>query len=188
MQLSIGELADRAGVTRRTIRYYVEIGLLQPPAGAGKAAVYSPDHLERLELIKTLQGYRLSLEEIRDRLAGKPGPAPEQLVASMPADAAESSGATLGDTSSAAQYIAQLRSSRPFSPVDSMREIQPGYMQSRMWSERKPPAEYDTEPWLRIRLSEDVELHVRRRASKTDRRLNRLIKEARRILAEEEVE
>ncbi len=38
MELSIGELAQRAGVTRRTIRYYVEIGLLQPPDGSGQGS------------------------------------------------------------------------------------------------------------------------------------------------------
>lgn len=186
MVLSIGELAQRAGVTRRTIRYYVEIGLLQPPAGSGKAAVYGTEHLERLELIKELQAYRLSLEEIRDRLAGKT--APEATAAAYEALAAtEPSRRGAYDASSAADYIDRLRQSGPIASPSRLRESTALYRQASMLPERKP-ADYDAEQWLRVRVSEDVELHIRRRASRTDRRVARLIKEARRILVEEEVE
>lgn len=177
MELSIGELAQRAGVTRRTIRYYVEIGLLPPPSGAGKAAIYGAEHFERLELIKELQGYRLSLEEIRDRLAG---------TAALPSDAMSSEAPASSDAS-ASHYIRRLRESEPrVNP--RQREGRAVFMQASMLGMSKPQTDYDAEQWLRIRLSEDVELHVRRRASRTHRGLNRLIKEARRILAEEEVE
>jgi DNA-binding transcriptional MerR regulator len=175
MELSIGELAQRTGVTRRTIRYYVEIGLLPPPAGAGKIAVYGPEHLARLETIKELQAYRLSLEEIRDRLAGKAVRSLEELPAGQ-MHVADSALDVSSDRSSAAEYIARLRERRPV------------FSQARMLSAREPRSEYDAEQWMRISLSEDVELHVRRRASKSNRWLNRLIKEARRILKEEEVE
>ena len=175
MELSIGELAQRTGVTRRTIRYYVEIGLLPPPAGAGKAAVYGREHLERLETIKELQAYRLSLEEIRDRLAGKPVRSPRELPPGQML-MAEPAPDFSGDRSSAAEYMARLRESGPV------------FSQARMLSAREPRSEYDAEQWLRISLSEDVELHLRRRASKSHRWLNRFIKEARRILEEEEVE
>jgi DNA-binding transcriptional MerR regulator len=173
MELSIGELAQRAGVTRRTIRYYVEIGLLPPPEGAGKAAVY-PQHLERLETIKALQGYRLSLDEIRDRLAGKPSRSSGELPAAsmLMAEAARD---LHMEQSSAAEYITRLR------------ESSPAYSRARMVSRSEIRSDFDAEQWLRISLAEDVELHVRRRASRSNRWLNRLIKEAKRIL-EEEVE
>jgi DNA-binding transcriptional MerR regulator len=188
MGLAIGELAQRAGVTRRTIRYYVEIGLLQPPAGAGKAAAYGAEHLERLELIRELQAHRLSLEEIRDRLAGKPVPSAEELVALGPQDLAQTHRLAQADFTSAAQYIADLRRTEAMPRPPSTTEGGPAYMQAGIRSESKPLADFDAEQWLRVRLSQDVELHVRRRASRTHRWLNRLIKEARRILAEEEVE
>jgi DNA-binding transcriptional MerR regulator len=174
MELSIGELAQHAGVTRRTIRYYVEIGLLPPPAGAGKAAVYGRDHLERLETIKALQGYRLSLEEIRDRLAGKPVPAPVDLPAAE-MTIAERAPDLAREGSSAAQYIARLRESGPV------------YNRAREGSQSERGSDYDAEQWLRISLSEDVELNVRRRASRSNRQLNRLIREAKRILEEGDV-
>ncbi len=90
--------------------------------------------------------------------------------------------------SSAADYIERLRQSGRAFSSPRLRESPAVYRQASMLSEREAAADYDAEQWLRVRVSEDVELHVRRRASKTDRRLNRLIKEARRILAEEEVE
>lgn len=173
--MSIGELAQRAGVTRRTIRYYVEIGLLPPPEGGGKAAVYGQGHLERLETIKGLQGYRLSLEEIRDRLAGKPPRSASELPAA-PMTAAYAARYRAGEGSSAAEYIARLRESGPV------------FGRARMLRQSEARNDYDAEQWVRISLSEDVELHVRRRASKPHRWLNRFIKEAKRILEEEEVE
>jgi DNA-binding transcriptional MerR regulator len=187
MGLSIGELAERAGVTRRTIRYYVEIGLLQPPTGAGKAAVYGTEHLERLEQIKSLRSYRLSLEEIRERLAGKTTEPPAMLLADRMTVEDVDPGSAMGITS-AAEYIDRLRQRDAFFNRSRFPDARAAYSRAKPSPPGKPDSTYDAEQWLRITLSEDVELHVRRRASKTDRRLNRLIKEARRILAEEEVE
>ena len=177
MELSIGELAQRTGVTRRTIRYYVEIGLLPPPAGAGKAAVYGPEHLERLETIKELQAYRLSLEEIRDRLAGKPVRSPGELPPGQMLMAEAGRGRVVERPLLRRRIISRVSVRR--------RAI---VSRARTFSAREPRSEYDAEQWMRISLSEDVELHVRRRASKSNRWLNRFIKEARRILEEEEVE
>jgi DNA-binding transcriptional MerR regulator len=64
----IRELVQASGVPRRTVRYYVQRGLLPPPEGAGRGHYYLPEHLERLRTIKDLQGRGLCLEEIRARL------------------------------------------------------------------------------------------------------------------------
>jgi DNA-binding transcriptional MerR regulator len=65
--LRIGEVAERVGVTPRTIRYYEEIGLL--PASEdrlhGKRRLYTEDDVERLrELIRLRDLLGLSLEEL----------------------------------------------------------------------------------------------------------------------------
>src|SRR5215207_8391573 len=65
--MTIQELADRAEVTTRTIRYYVEQGVLPPP-GYGRPAEYTEEHVERLALIKRLKEQYLPLDEIRDTL------------------------------------------------------------------------------------------------------------------------
>lgn len=66
----VGELAEKAGVTRRTIHYYIGRGLIPPPEGEGLGAVYSDEHLYRIMLIKKLQDSFLPLDEIRKRTAG----------------------------------------------------------------------------------------------------------------------
>lgn len=67
---TIGELAQAADVTTRTIRYYVAEELLPPPEGGGRAAVYHKEHLARLQLIKVLKDEFLPLQEIRTLLNG----------------------------------------------------------------------------------------------------------------------
>jgi DNA-binding transcriptional MerR regulator len=66
--LSVEELAERAGVTVRTIRYYQSEGLLPPPGRVGREARYGGAHLERLGLIARLQGRGLRLQAIADVL------------------------------------------------------------------------------------------------------------------------
>jgi len=63
--LDLTELADRAGVSIRTVRYYIQQGLLQEPEARGPGAHYTEEHLDRLLLIKRLQKEHLPLAEIR---------------------------------------------------------------------------------------------------------------------------
>lgn len=72
-KLLIGELAERAGVHRETVRYYERRGLLRPvrrtPSGY---RVYDRESFARLRFIKRAQGFGLSLDEIRELLGMKP--------------------------------------------------------------------------------------------------------------------
>lgn len=67
-QYSVGELAELSQVSRRTIRYYVQVGLIPAPTGKGKGARYGLLHLERLLKVRRLQADGLSLERITDLL------------------------------------------------------------------------------------------------------------------------
>ena len=51
----IDELADRAGVSRRTVRFYVQRGLLDAPRGLGRGKHYGDAHLQSLLRIRALQ-------------------------------------------------------------------------------------------------------------------------------------
>jgi DNA-binding transcriptional MerR regulator len=54
--LQIGEVAERTGVTQRTLRFYEEKGLLQPPSRLdGGFRLYSEADVLRVESIKRLQ-------------------------------------------------------------------------------------------------------------------------------------
>ena len=68
--MSIGELADAAGVSRRAVRFYVQRGLLPPPHGLGRGPHYDGAHLERLKRIGELQAAGHSLEAIGRILEG----------------------------------------------------------------------------------------------------------------------
>lgn len=65
---AIGELATLGGVSRRTVRYYVQEGLIPPPLGVGRGNHYGAEHLERLLRVKALQESGRTLDEIRRTL------------------------------------------------------------------------------------------------------------------------
>jgi DNA-binding transcriptional MerR regulator len=64
----IDDLANRAGVTSRTIRAYQARGLLPPPELQGRTGYYSEEHLQRLRIIDELQQRGFSLAAIRQTL------------------------------------------------------------------------------------------------------------------------
>ena len=66
----VEELARRAGVSRRTVRYYVQRGLLAPPLGVGRGDHYTEQHLTTLVRVRELQESGVSLDEIAARLQG----------------------------------------------------------------------------------------------------------------------
>ncbi len=72
--LTVDQLAARAGVTVRTIRFYSTRGLLPPPAiGPRRVGRYGPDHLSRLALIEELQAQGMTLAAIERYLQRLPG-------------------------------------------------------------------------------------------------------------------
>jgi DNA-binding transcriptional MerR regulator len=71
-RLGVSELADLGGVSRRTVRFYVQEGLLPTPLGVGRGRHYGPEHLERLLKVKALQERGHSLADIRGVLEGGP--------------------------------------------------------------------------------------------------------------------
>lgn len=68
VELSIGELAERAGITRRVVRFYVQRELIAPPHGRGRGSYYTADHLRRVLRIQELQAEGLSLDAIGELL------------------------------------------------------------------------------------------------------------------------
>ena len=69
---TLAELADATGIPARTIRFYISRGLLEGPSKAGRGAVYTGAHLERLEKIKALQAQGRHLSEIAPLMEGAP--------------------------------------------------------------------------------------------------------------------
>jgi DNA-binding transcriptional MerR regulator len=114
----IGEVADRVGLSLRTIRHYEEVGLV-PPSGrsAGGFRLYTDDDVERLRLVKHMKPLEFSLEEMRellearDRLADDPDDDQRGMLVdklSMYAAAAESRCQKLRDQLDAAEAMAVM--------------------------------------------------------------------------------
>ncbi len=67
---TLDELGSLVDLPRRTIRYYIQIGLVDRPKGVGRGARYTQRHLDQLLEIRKWQQAGLSLERIRE-LMGK---------------------------------------------------------------------------------------------------------------------
>lgn len=68
--MQIGEVAERTGLSLRTIRYYEEVGLVVPSARSqGGFRLYTEPDIDRLTLIKKMKPLGFQLEEMRDLVA-----------------------------------------------------------------------------------------------------------------------
>ena len=161
--LDLAELSAKADVSPRTVRYYIQQGLLPEPESRGPGAHYGPEHLDRLNLIRQLQREHLPLAEIRRRIDGLSSADIRRLATQSPKRAA---------SSSAAAYIRQVLS-----------EASPNFV-ARATAE---PSATSRSQWERISLAPDVELHVRRPlAREQNRKVERLLEAARAIYKENE--
>jgi len=163
--LDLSELSARADVSPRTVRYYIQQGLLPEPESRGPGAHYGAEHLDRLNLIRHLQREHLPLAEIRRRIDALSPTEIRQLAAQAAKRAAAA-------PSSAAAYIRQVLSDAPRNVV------------GRATAE---PSVATRSQWERITLAPDVELHMRRPlAREQNRKVERLLEAARAIYKENE--
>jgi DNA-binding transcriptional MerR regulator len=73
---SLDELSALAELPRRTVRYYIQLGLVDRPIGETRAAHYTATHLDQLLRIRTWTQAGVSLERIRELLSGEAPPVP----------------------------------------------------------------------------------------------------------------
>ncbi|MEH7402364.1 MULTISPECIES: MerR family transcriptional regulator [Bacillaceae] len=71
MLYKIDEVAKECGLTKRSIRYYEEIGLISPPERSeGGFRLYSDLHIERLKKIMNVRDVLgFSLQEVQEYMA-----------------------------------------------------------------------------------------------------------------------
>lgn len=68
VKLRIGDLAKVTGVTKRTIDYYTNLGLLQAERSQTNYRYYSEEQIEQIKTIEEFKKRKLSLEEIKEQL------------------------------------------------------------------------------------------------------------------------
>src|SRR5262249_31784654 len=74
-EMTIGQLAERTGMTVRNIRAHQTRGLLPPPTVRGRTGYYTEDHVARIALTREMQADGLNLEAIRRGLDSSGGAA-----------------------------------------------------------------------------------------------------------------
>ena len=191
-RFSLRELAGAAGVTPRTVRYYISEGLLPSP-DRGPRAQYDPDQLARLRLIRQLQRNHLPLAEIRRRLAELSDADVHAALSAPPEPEPQQS--ALDYVRSVLQEPARLSYNARLAGPDTVRAAAAAPTMRRLAAERPLPAapaaraasvQLDRSHWDRVSLSPDVELHIRRPLTRgQNRAVSRLIGLARDILEEE---
>jgi len=159
-EYSISELADEAGVSTRTVRYYVSEGLLPPPVGAGSNSRYTDVHRQQLEIIGRLKAQYLPLKEIRRRLIGHgalPMAAPTENLSVTP-DHGRFRG--LGRRS---REIAEARTHRLNLAAEDMASPMLSEPIETMANYSKPPPDAYPErdqSWRRVAISDEAELLI----------------------------
>ena len=73
---TLDELCTLTDLTKRTVRYYMQLGLVERPIGETRAAHYTSRHLDQLLRVKQLTEAGVSLERIREVMAGGDTPVP----------------------------------------------------------------------------------------------------------------
>lgn len=163
--LSLIDLCEALDVTPRTVRYYIQQGLLPPPTGAGAGAAYADAHVDRLRVIKALQKEHLPLAEIRARLDAVGGGDVSALIAPPPTG-----------KSDAMSYIRAALTQK--SPVMVVSEpSSPG--QAPLFTSARRST------WERYAVTADIEVHIRRPLDReSNRKLERLLDMARTLFTE----
>ena len=90
--MRIGDLAAKAGVTTKALRFYEQSGVLTPPARTGSGyRDYDDAALARLRFVKAAQAAGLTLAEIREVVAVREakGPPCEHVAALLDRHAAD---------------------------------------------------------------------------------------------------
>ena len=81
--LQIGEVAERAGLSLRTVRYYEEQGLVTPAKRSdGGFRLYTEEQVRRLLLVKQMKPLDFTVEQMRELLTAR------DALAADPADGA----------------------------------------------------------------------------------------------------
>ncbi|WPK11052.1 MerR family transcriptional regulator [Lysinibacillus louembei] len=69
--LKIGELAEMTGITKRTIDYYTNLGLLKAKRSSSNYRYYNQEAIEQLHFIERKKKEGLSLEQIKHLIEPK---------------------------------------------------------------------------------------------------------------------
>ncbi len=168
-EFTLAELAEQVGMLPRTIRSYIEQGLLRGPETGGRGARYTRYHLDRLRAIHVLKDlHGVGLADVRSRLLSMTPDQVAELASGV--GAPELGRGLIRSSSSALEYLqgikvgtqAKLSSvespQRGPTPVDVMLNRLEDLAMGQ-----KVPRKARGEAWFQITVTPDVEIRVRGR-------------------------
>jgi len=189
---TIEELARRGGLSLRTLRYYIQEGLMPGPDTAGKYASYSQHHLDHITIIKRLKSLHLPLKEIRNLISNMTPRDMKRILQYQDTlyfqlgeeKVTKTPTKSPGELSSALEYIQDLeiRQSR-LQSIASSPAILPR-PQRKAKSQKNIASIHDQgelktqkESWSKITISEGVELNLKEtEASRYKKEIEELVK------------
>jgi DNA-binding transcriptional MerR regulator len=163
---SLNDLADLTGIEARTIRSYIERGLLPSAQTRGRGASYSAEHLARLQVIQALRRARpnIALNDIRILLQQlKPEQIHRLAGGSISAAVGAIDGFAQPDGSDVVETAADDEGAVDWS--QTAKKLTGAERLVRLLNEvsgfRSPAAASKMEGWQRIAVTPDIELSVR---------------------------
>ncbi|OJX40597.1 MAG: hypothetical protein BGO78_06330 [Chloroflexi bacterium 44-23] len=165
----IGELAQKTNVSVRTIRYYINQGLLPAPDSRGRYTVYDNDYVERILLIKRLKDAFLPIKEIRVMLETQTRAEIEEFLRMFKMQRAQKNDAL--------SYINNLLGHSISEPSQSTIRSKPMLKESGI--PPQPALQFPQQresSWKRIVLAPGVELHIEQhQAARYDKLIQALL-------------
>ncbi len=172
-QYTLQELATAAGVSIRTIRYYIGEGLLPAPEGAGPQSHYTQSHLNRLRAIGLLKDRYLPLKEIRKALSGLDEAQIDRLITDLDVSASpdmpDAGRSFAGRVSTAEGNVVCISNEAPEPLYDALSYIDTALEHGRpsldrprrSVQEQRIESRPEGEVWRKIEVADGVELLVR---------------------------
>lgn len=176
-EYTLAELGELLGMQPRTIRSYIEQGLLRGPEIGGRGAKYTQYHVDRLRAIRVLKDIRgLALAEVRRRLLTMTAAEIAAVGAEVPASEEAKPGSALA-------YLRGLRQGEPEAPPPSPVVFAASVVRKpslspidallttldRIAGVRKPSRKARSEKWTSVEVTPDAEIRVRGELSADDR-------------------
>jgi DNA-binding transcriptional MerR regulator len=176
----IGELANKTGVSVRTIRFYISEGLLPSPETRGRYTVYDEEYINRIELIKRLKEAFLPIKEIRVMLETKSKVEIDEFLSHYED--------TRSPEHSALDYIAGIMETKPVyseRPPNIQFQSPPTELRTNRSAmpAARPIADIEGDDnWKRFKIISGFELHITEKIfEQYKREINQLIEKARTI-------
>lgn len=195
-EITLEELAEMSGISLRTIRFYIQEGLLAGPDTRGKYARYSKKHLQQLLVIQGLKDLHMPLQEIRQLMETL---SLEELQRKVDKQAKmkpsysrniiteRESQEKLKERSSALDYIhslEDLQGNLGRSRENSIRLNSPAPLVKLMQMAEPEQPEDISGSWRRMELTQGVELHFKESLNQKDRQaVEELLTHARHLFA-----